>query len=83
MESAITKLVDVFKSYAGKDKQLGTKEFRKLVRAELKNLITCTEDDKAVDDLKHKTDKNNDGKISFEEYFILVTELATKIYKLQ
>ncbi|CAL8256407.1 unnamed protein product [Boreogadus saida] len=81
MESAITKLVDVFKSYAGKDKQLGRNEFLRLVRTELNNFITNADNKNAVKKLMDKFDKNNDGKISFEEYFMLVTQLATYKYR--
>ncbi|KAG7257922.1 hypothetical protein CRUP_016406, partial [Coryphaenoides rupestris] len=63
---AIIKLVEVFKTYAGRDKFLGKKEFRKL----------NTQSDTSVDELRDKY-KNKDGKVTFEEYFNLVTDLAT------
>ncbi|CAL8341528.1 unnamed protein product [Gadus morhua 'NCC'] len=83
MESAITKLVEVFTKYAGKDKRLGKKDFQKLMETELKNFITNTENNKAVNELKDQIDKDKDGKLTFEEYFCLVTQLATNKYKLQ
>ncbi|CAL8247237.1 unnamed protein product [Lota lota] len=80
MESAITKLVDVFKNYSGKDKKLGKKEFRKLIETELNHFITNADNKRAVDELMGKIDKNKDVKITFDEYFILVTLLATTKY---
>ncbi|KAJ3598267.1 hypothetical protein NHX12_001778 [Muraenolepis orangiensis] len=45
MEPAITKLVDVYKKYAGRDKLIGKKEFQKLVETELSNFITVRKAD--------------------------------------
>uniref|UniRef100_A0A8C2JSM4 S100 calcium binding protein U n=2 Tax=Cyprinus carpio TaxID=7962 RepID=A0A8C2JSM4_CYPCA len=72
MEAAIKTVVSVFlKSSKGKE-NLGGKEFQSLVKSQLKNILTGTEDNEAVKNMRQQLDNNEDGKVSFQEYMNLI-----------
>lgn len=76
MEAAIKTVVGVFlKSTKGKE-NLGGKEFQGLVKNQLKNILTGSEDNEAVKNMRQQLDNNQDGKVSFQEYMNLVGYLA-------
>ena len=79
MESAIKTVVGVFlKSSKGKE-NLGGKEFQSLVKSQLKNILTGSEDNEAVKNMREQLDNNQDGKVSFQEYMSLVGYLAQAV----
>ncbi|XP_073677396.1 S100 calcium binding protein U [Garra rufa] len=76
MEAAIKTVVSVFlKSSKGKE-NLGGKEFQSLVKSQLKNILTGSEDNEAVKNMRQQLDNNQDGKVSFQEYMNLIGYLA-------
>uniref|UniRef100_A0A8B9RPM8 EF-hand domain-containing protein n=1 Tax=Astyanax mexicanus TaxID=7994 RepID=A0A8B9RPM8_ASTMX len=76
MEGAIKTVVSVFLKFAKGKENLGGKEFQTLVEKQLNNIMTDAENSKAVTKMRQDLDENKDGKISFQEYMILVGELA-------
>ncbi|KAM4579606.1 protein S100-A11-like [Odontesthes bonariensis] len=81
MESAIAALVSQFKVYAGSDGSsdtLSRDEFSRLVKSELPNFFKNAGDSAAVDQLMSSLDKNNDGELSFLEFWQLIGHLASK-----
>ncbi|XP_026145535.1 S100 calcium binding protein U [Carassius auratus] len=79
MEAAIKTVVSVFlKSSKGKE-NLGGKEFQSLVKSQLKNILTGTEDNEAVKNMRQQLDNNEDGKVSFQEYMNLIGYLAQSV----
>ncbi|KAI2653083.1 Protein S100-A11 [Labeo rohita] len=79
MEAAIKTVVSVFlKSSKGKE-NLGGKEFQGLVKSQLKNIMTGTEDNEAVKNMRQQLDNNQDGKVSFQEYMNLIGYLAQSL----
>ncbi|XP_007230599.3 S100 calcium binding protein U [Astyanax mexicanus] len=76
MEGAIKTVVSVFLKFAKGKENLGGKEFQTLVEKQLNNIMTDAENSKAVTKMRQGLDENKDGKISFQEYMILVGELA-------
>ncbi|XP_061574373.1 protein S100-A11-like [Cololabis saira] len=81
MESAIGVLLSQFKMYAGSDGSsdtLSRDEFRKLVKSELSNFVKDAGDPGVVDQLMSSLDKNNDGELSFLEFWQLIGQLACK-----
>ncbi|KAF4100713.1 hypothetical protein G5714_018909 [Onychostoma macrolepis] len=79
MEAAIKTVVNVFlKSSKGKE-NLGGKEFQSLVKSQLKNIVTGSEDNEAVKNMRQQLDNNQDGKVSFQEYMILIGYLAQAV----
>ncbi|XP_051728099.1 S100 calcium binding protein U [Ctenopharyngodon idella] len=79
MESAIKTVVGVYlKSSKGKE-SLGGKEFQSLVKNQLKNILTGTEDNEAVKNMRQQLDNNQDGKVSFQEYMNLIGYLAQSV----
>ncbi|XP_072249379.1 protein S100-A11-like [Leuresthes tenuis] len=81
MESAIAALVSQFKVYAGSDGSsdtLSRDEFCRLVKSELPNFVKNAGDPAAVDQLMSSLDKNNDGELSFLEFWQLIGNLANK-----
>ncbi|XP_016133454.1 translation initiation factor IF-2-like isoform X1 [Sinocyclocheilus grahami] len=76
MEAAIKTVVSVFlKSSKGKE-NLGGKEFQSLVKGQLKNILTGSEDNEAVKNMRQQLDNNQDGKVGFQEYMNLIGYLA-------
>ncbi|XP_078788806.1 protein S100-A13-like isoform X2 [Oryzias latipes] len=81
MESAIDVLMSKFKVYAGADgsfETLSRDEFGKLVKSELPNFLQNAGDSVAIDELMRSLDKNNDGELSFIEFWQLIGHLARK-----
>ncbi|KAM4736352.1 protein S100-A11-like [Anableps anableps] len=81
METAIGVLVSQFKAYAGRDGSsdtLSRDKFQKLVKSELSNLVKNAGDPAAIDQLMSSLDKNNDGELSFLEFWQLIGHLASK-----
>ncbi|KAL4624831.1 protein S100-A9-like [Arapaima gigas] len=79
MEQAITKIVEVYlKSARGKD-ALGDKQFQKLVKCQLGNIMTGTESNEAIKEMRQGLDANQDKNISFTEYMTLVGYLANAL----
>ncbi|TRY74349.1 hypothetical protein DNTS_032043 [Danionella cerebrum] len=79
MEDAIKTVVGVFlKSSKGKE-NLGGKEFQTLVKNQLKNILTGTDDNEAVKNMREQLDNNQDGKVGFQEYMNLIGYLAQAV----
>ncbi|XP_007556172.1 protein S100-A11-like [Poecilia formosa] len=81
METAIGVLVSQFKAYAGRDGSsdtLSRDEFQKLVKSELSGFVKNAGDPAAIDQLMSSLDKNNDGELSFLEFWQLIGPLASK-----
>ncbi|XP_068107560.1 protein S100-A16 [Hyperolius riggenbachi] len=82
MESAIEILVRNFYTYAekkGKHDKMNKKEFRKMVSQELQHVLTNTQNKEAANKLIQSLDTDEDGKISFDEYWTLIGEIARKL----
>ncbi|XP_042361891.1 protein S100-A11 [Plectropomus leopardus] len=81
MEPAISTLVEQFKMYAGRDgssSTLSKDEFHKLVECELPNHVKNASDSMAIDQLMGSLDENNDGELTFSEFWQLIGKLASK-----
>ncbi|KAM3858056.1 protein S100-A11 [Diretmus argenteus] len=81
MESAIGVLVAQFKTYAGKDgssSTLSKDEFCSLVTSQLPTLVKNASDPGAIDQLMSSLDDNNDGELTFSEFWQLIGKLAGK-----
>ncbi|KAJ8290014.1 hypothetical protein GJAV_G00007760 [Gymnothorax javanicus] len=81
MESAINTLVSQFKTFAGKDGSLDTlskEEFRSLVVSQLPNFVKNSSDPAVIDQLMGSLDENNDGELTFLEFWQLIGSLAKK-----
>ncbi|XP_020504277.1 protein S100-A11 [Labrus bergylta] len=81
MEAAICTLVTQFKSYAGKDgssSTLSKDEFQNLVIAQLPNHVKNASDPQAIEQLMGSLDENNDGELTFSEFWQLIGKLASK-----
>ncbi|KAM9294712.1 protein S100-A16 [Gastrophryne carolinensis] len=82
LESAIEILVRNFYTYAekkGKHDKMNKKEFRKMVTRELQHVLTNTQNKEAANKLIQSLDADEDGKISFDEYWTLIGEIARKL----
>ncbi|XP_013864665.1 protein S100-A11 [Austrofundulus limnaeus] len=81
MEAAINTIVSQFKVYAGHDASSNTlskDEFHKLVSSQLPNFVKNASDPGAVDKLMSSLDENNDGELTFFEFWQLIGKLASK-----
>ncbi|CAK6949251.1 protein S100-A11 [Scomber scombrus] len=81
MEDAICTLVTQFKTYAGKDGSASTlskEEFQNLVTSQLPNYVKNANDPAAIDKLMGSLDENNDGELTFSEFWQLIGKLAGK-----
>ncbi|KAK7898891.1 hypothetical protein WMY93_019744 [Mugilogobius chulae] len=81
MEAAISTLVSQFKACAGKDGSANTlskEEFQNLVSTHLPNLVKLSSDPGAIDQLMSSLDENNDGELTFSEFWQLIGKLASK-----
>ncbi|XP_061597770.1 protein S100-A11 [Cololabis saira] len=81
MESAITTIVSQFKTYAGSDgssSTLSKEEFRNLVASQLPNSVKNASDPGVIDQLMGSIDENNDGELTFSEFWQLIGKLASK-----
>ncbi|XP_058475433.1 protein S100-A11 [Solea solea] len=77
MEAAIDTLVSQFKVFAGKDGSAGTlskDEFQSLMNSQLPN---CAKD-LSIDQLMGSLDENNDGELTFSEFWQLIGKLASQ-----
>ncbi|XP_029023877.1 protein S100-A11 [Betta splendens] len=81
MEAAISTLVTQFKTFAGKDgsgSTLSRDEFHSLVTSQLPNYVKNASDPGEIDRLMGSLDQNNDGELTFTEFWALVGKLACK-----
>ncbi|CAI5690986.1 protein S100-A11 [Oreochromis niloticus] len=81
MEAAISTLVTQFKTYAGKDgssSTLSKDEFQHLVASQLPNYVKNASDPAVIDQLMGSLDENNDGELTFSEFWQLIGKLASK-----
>ncbi|XP_029299373.1 protein S100-A11 [Cottoperca gobio] len=81
MEAAICTFVTQFKTYAGKDgasSTLSKDEFHNLVTSQLPNYVKNASDPGAIDQLMGSLDENNDGELTFLEFWQLIGTLASK-----
>ncbi|KAJ3609285.1 hypothetical protein NHX12_023808 [Muraenolepis orangiensis] len=79
MEAAINVLVSQFKRHAGKDgaaTTLSREEFHSLVKTDLPTLNSA--DPAVIDRLMSSLDENNDGELTFNEFWQLIGSLAGK-----
>ncbi|XP_034016737.1 protein S100-A11 [Thalassophryne amazonica] len=82
MEAAIDTLIQHFKDYAGRDgsSTLNRNEFHQLVAEQLSNFMKPQDakDPGVADRLMNSLDQNNDGELTFSEFWHLVGTLASK-----
>ncbi|XP_038581407.1 protein S100-A11 [Micropterus salmoides] len=81
MEAAICTLVTQFKMHAGSEgssSTLSKDEFHKLVATQLPNYVKNASDPGAIDQLMGSLDENNDGELTFSEFWQLIGKLASK-----
>ncbi|XP_075995431.1 protein S100-A11 [Genypterus blacodes] len=81
MESAISTLISQFKTYAGKDgssSTLSKEEFSSLVTSQLPNLVKNAGNPAEIDQLMSSLDSDNDGELTFCEFWQLIGKLASK-----
>ncbi|XP_020353326.1 protein S100-A11-like [Oncorhynchus tshawytscha] len=81
MESAIGVLVSQFKAFAGSDGSsdtLSRDEFRSLVKTQLPNFVKNADDPAVIDRLMDSIDENNDGELTFLEFWQLIGRLANQ-----
>ncbi|XP_062867392.1 protein S100-A11 [Trichomycterus rosablanca] len=81
MEPAISVLVSQFKTFAAKDGSshtLSKEEFQSLVASQLPNLVKNASDPAAIEQLMGSLDENNDGELTFQEFWQLIGKLASK-----
>lgn len=81
MEAAITVLVAQFKAFSGADGSsdtLSKGEFQTLVKSQLPNLVKNPEDPAVIDQLMASLDENNDGELTFLEFWQLIGHLANQ-----
>ncbi|XP_008420728.1 protein S100-A11 [Poecilia reticulata] len=81
MEAAITTIVSQFKVYAGNEgssSTLSKDEFHKLVTSQLPNFVKNASDPASIDQLMSSLDENDDGELTFSEFWQLIGKLAGK-----
>ncbi|RVE67221.1 hypothetical protein OJAV_G00115290 [Oryzias javanicus] len=81
MEAAITTIVSQFQAYAGSEgcsSTLSKDEFQKLVAAQLPNFVKNASDPGVIDQLMSSIDENNDGELTFSEFWQLIGKLASR-----
>ncbi|XP_014843237.1 PREDICTED: protein S100-A13-like [Poecilia mexicana] len=81
MEAAITTIVSQFKVYAGNEgssSTLSKDEFHKLVTSQLPNFVKNASNPASIDQLMSSIDENNDGELTFSEFWQLIGKLASK-----
>ncbi|XP_030639534.1 protein S100-A13 [Chanos chanos] len=79
MESAIKTVVTQFLGSARGKENMDSKNFQKLVKNQLGNILSGSENSSAVKDMMKGLDDNEDGKVSFQEYMKLVGYLACQL----
>ncbi|XP_029976134.1 protein S100-A11 [Salarias fasciatus] len=80
MEAAIKTLVTQFKMHAGEDGSsctLSQEEFCSLVTTQLPNYVKSS-DTGAIHKLMSSQDENNDGELTFSEFWKLIGQLASE-----
>ncbi|MCI4374764.1 hypothetical protein PGIGA_G00009820 [Pangasianodon gigas] len=80
MEAAINTLVSQFKAFAGKEGSnhtLSKNELQSLLTSQLPNYTKNASDSSVVDQLMSSVDKNNDGELSFLEFWQFIGQLAS------
>ncbi|XP_027727572.1 protein S100-A16-like [Vombatus ursinus] len=86
LELAIYALVSNFFKYVSKRSLVRNKisksNLRKMLQKEFPHMLTDTRNRKAADKLIQNLDANNDGLISFEEYWTLIGGITSPIAKL-
>ncbi|XP_024154266.1 protein S100-A11 [Oryzias melastigma] len=81
MEAAITTIVSQFQAYAGSEgcsSTLSKDEFQKLVASQLPNFVKNASDPGVIDQLMSSIDENNDGELTFSEFWQLIGKLASR-----
>ncbi|XP_067093291.1 protein S100-A13-like [Osmerus mordax] len=81
MEAAIAVLVAQFKAFAGADGSTDTLskgEFQNLVTSQLPNLVKNSADPAVIEQLMSSLDQNDDGELTFLEFWQLVGRLANQ-----
>nr|XP_020479474.1 protein S100-A11-like [Monopterus albus] len=79
MEAAISTLITEFKKYAGKDgssSTLSKDEFQSLVSSQLSHFVKNASDPGTIDQLMGSLDENNDGELTFTEFWQLIGKVA-------
>ncbi|XP_008282090.1 protein S100-A11 [Stegastes partitus] len=81
MEAAIHTITAQFKSFAGDDgssSTLSKKEFKSLVISQLPNLVKNASEPGAIERLMGSEDTDNDGELTFAEFWTLIGKLASE-----
>uniref|UniRef100_A0A3B3ZBH6 EF-hand domain-containing protein n=2 Tax=Periophthalmus magnuspinnatus TaxID=409849 RepID=A0A3B3ZBH6_9GOBI len=81
MEAAITTLVSHFKTSAGKDGSactLSKDELQNLVSTQLPNFVKLSSEPGAIDQLMRSLDQDNNGELTFTEFWQFIGKLACK-----
>ncbi|KAM6967882.1 protein S100-A11 [Aplochiton taeniatus] len=81
MEAAIGVLVSQFKAFAGRDgssETLSQEEFQSLVTSQLPTFVKIPGDPAVIDQLMDSLDENNDGELTFLEFWQLIGRLANQ-----
>ncbi|KAM3596746.1 uncharacterized protein V6R79_019917 [Siganus canaliculatus] len=81
MEAAIGTLISKFKEHAGTEgsnNSLSQAEFHDLVKSELSNYVKNASDPRATEELMGRQDKDNDGELTFTEFWQLLGMLASE-----
>lgn len=79
MEAAVQTMVKVFLSSTKGKESLGKKEFQRLVKTQLSNILSDTDSTEAINKMAQELDADQDGKVGFEEYMRLVGYLAVSL----
>uniref|UniRef100_UPI0037E92DD3 protein S100-A11 n=1 Tax=Semicossyphus pulcher TaxID=241346 RepID=UPI0037E92DD3 len=81
MDAAISTIIALFNKHAGKDgsgSTLSKEEFQNLVTADLSDLVKNASDPGAIERLMGSLDKDDDGELTFLEFWHLIGDLACK-----
>ncbi|XP_048882904.1 protein S100-A11 [Brienomyrus brachyistius] len=81
MEPAINTLISHFKTHAGKEgtaSTLSKEEFHNLLVSQLPTFVKNSNDPAVIDQLMGSLDTDNDGELTFLEFWQLIGKLATK-----
>uniref|UniRef100_A0A8D2HZC4 Protein S100-A9 n=2 Tax=Urocitellus parryii TaxID=9999 RepID=A0A8D2HZC4_UROPR len=80
MERSIETVIDVFHQYSvrlGDRDTLNQKEFKQLVKTELKNYLKKeSKNEKVINHILEDLDTNLDKQLSFEEFIMLIAKLT-------
>ncbi|KAK7147486.1 hypothetical protein R3I94_010114 [Phoxinus phoxinus] len=79
MEGAIKTVVMQYLSSARGKENVSGKNFQKLVKSQMGNILSDTDSSSAIKDMMKGLDDNQDGKVSFQEYLSLVGYLANSM----